>query len=62
MTLLEDSAKWQQHQGILRDGTRFDVFSSSSASQKGDEDAVASNLYCTIKVENEEKMIFSPNC
>ncbi|KAI9250200.1 WD40-repeat-containing domain protein [Phascolomyces articulosus] len=65
MTLLSECATWQQHQGLLSEDTKFDVFRDAAAAQKADKDEPAFHRYSTIKFPGSktyaECAIFSPN-
>lgn len=50
LALLGQSLKWQQHQGIIPPDTAFDLFRGTVPVQKAEDDAVASQMYSTIKV------------
>ncbi|GAA5798340.1 WD40-repeat-containing domain protein [Helicostylum pulchrum] len=49
LTLLGQSLKWQQHQGILQPDSTYDIFSGTTAIQKSEEDVFASKPYVSIK-------------
>ena len=50
LALLGQSLKWQQHQGVIPPDTAFDLFRGTVPVQKAEDDAVASQMYSTIKV------------
>ena len=52
MTLLNECATWQQHQGLLPPDTKFDIFRDAAAAQQADNDSPAFHRYSTIKVIN----------
>ncbi|KAI8981489.1 WD40-repeat-containing domain protein [Pilobolus umbonatus] len=49
LTLLGQSLKWQQQQGILLPNTFYDIFKGKMAIQKAEDDAFASQHYISIK-------------
>ncbi|KAI9028170.1 WD40-repeat-containing domain protein [Phycomyces nitens] len=64
LTLLDQCAKWQQHQGLLPPGTEFDAFKDSASVQTEQEDAFVSDQYTKIKASTgtyAECAAFSPN-
>ncbi|KAL0093097.1 WD40 repeat-containing protein SMU1 [Phycomyces blakesleeanus] len=65
LSLLDQCAKWQQHQGLLPPGTEFDAFKDSATIQTEQEDAFASKQYSKIKFPGTgtyaECTAFSPN-
>ena len=52
MTLLNECATWQQHQGLLPPDTKFDIFRDAASAQQADNDSPALHRYSTIKVIN----------
>ncbi|KAI7857408.1 WD40-repeat-containing domain protein [Circinella umbellata] len=65
MTLLNECATWQQHQGLLPPDTKFEMFQDAAAVQNADNDSPAFHRYSTIKFPGSktyaECAIFSPN-
>ncbi|KAI7887019.1 WD40 repeat-like protein [Lichtheimia hyalospora FSU 10163] len=65
LALLGQSLKWQQHQGVVPPDTAFDLFRGTVPVQKAEDDAVASQMYSTIKFPGKkayaEVAVFSPN-
>lgn len=63
-TLLENSAKWQQVQGLLPDNASFDPFRAEAPSQVGERDVFASQAYSSIKFPGKgtyaETLAFAP--
>ncbi|KAI7849056.1 WD40-repeat-containing domain protein [Circinella umbellata] len=65
LALLGQCLKWQQHQGILAPDNAYDLFRGTVPEQKAEDDAVASQVYSTIKFPGKkayaETAVFSPN-
>ncbi|KAI8148990.1 WD40 repeat-containing protein SMU1-like protein [Fennellomyces sp. T-0311] len=65
LALLGQCLKWQQHQGILAPDNTFDLFRGVVPEQKAEDDAVATQLYSTIKFPGKksyaETAVFAPN-
>lgn len=53
LTLLSQSATWQQHQGLLSPDTPFNPFERKSITEATEKDAPALEKYATIKVNND---------
>ncbi|CDH56009.1 wd40 repeat-containing protein smu1 [Lichtheimia corymbifera JMRC:FSU:9682] len=65
LTLLSQSATWQQHQGLLSPDTPFNPFERKSITETTEKDAPALEKYATIKFPSKktyaECATFSPN-
>ncbi|KAG1457663.1 hypothetical protein G6F46_005129 [Rhizopus delemar] len=65
LTLLGQSLKWQQHQGILLPGVSYDLFKGTVDMQKAEQDIFANQHYVSIKFPgkktNAECAAFSRN-
>ncbi|KAI7887233.1 WD40 repeat-like protein [Lichtheimia hyalospora FSU 10163] len=65
LTLLNQSATWQQHQGLLSPDTPFNPFERKSITETTEKDAPALEKYATIKFPSKktyaECATFSPN-
>ncbi|OAD78498.1 hypothetical protein PHYBLDRAFT_176837 [Phycomyces blakesleeanus NRRL 1555(-)] len=65
LTLLGQSLKWQQQQGLLQPNTAYDLFRGVSHVQKAEEDASVTKPYLSIKFPGKktfaECAVFSPN-
>lgn len=49
LTLLGQSLKWQQHQGLLLPDSSYDIYRGTAPVQKAEEDVFASKPYVSIK-------------
>ncbi|CAG8559278.1 11480_t:CDS:10 [Acaulospora morrowiae] len=64
LSLLGQSLKWQQHQGLLPPDAAFDLFRGSTLTAKAEDDAVPTKCYTTIKFpkkQHAESTAFSPD-
>ena len=52
LTLLGQSLKWQQQQGLVQPDTAFDLFRGTTQVVKAEDDAVPTKQYSLIKVCN----------
>jgi WD40 repeat-containing protein SMU1 len=52
LTLLGQSLKWQQQQGLVQPDSAFDLFRGTNQVVKVEEDAVPTKQYTVIKVWN----------
>ncbi|KAI9261427.1 WD40-repeat-containing domain protein [Phascolomyces articulosus] len=65
LALLGQCLRWQQHQGILAPDNTYDLFRGVIPEQKAEDDAVANQVYSTIKFPGKkayaETAVFAPN-
>ncbi|KAJ1991534.1 Serine/threonine-protein kinase smu1 [Dimargaris cristalligena] len=63
LTLLGQSLKWQQHQGLLPIEGGFDLFGGTAAAARVEDDSIPTECYATIqfpRAKRPETAVFSP--